>query len=143
MGLVGLGRGSGIRDQGGPPPPPGERSERSERSERVNPGRITDQGLGIKWPPPPPPGVRVVRWARPLGAMVPGPQEFEDSAFPDKFYTLDISSGDRWRVLRKNLSPIFTSGKLKAMVAPISGEIEKLIAFIDEKKKQLLSLIIR
>ncbi len=43
----------------------------------------------------------------------------------DKHKTLDLSTGSTWRVLRKNLSPTFTSGNLKRMVRPIDKVTDK------------------
>eukprot|EP00094_Tigriopus_californicus_P011152 TCALIF_10762-PA protein Name:"Similar to Cyp6a8 Cytochrome P450 6a8 (Drosophila melanogaster)" AED:0.09 eAED:0.25 QI:14/0.25/0.2/1/1/0.8/5/0/459 len=38
-----------------------------------------------------------------------------------KVTTLDVAGGMVWQVLRKNMSPTFSSGKLKGMMEPISG----------------------
>ncbi len=46
--------------------------------------------------------------------------------------TLDISKGDLWRSLRKNMSPTFTSGKLKGMMDPMGTVIDRFLAHIDK-----------
>ena len=39
----------------------------------------------------------------------------------------DISKGEIWRALRKNLSPTFATGKLKTMLKPMDFVAEKLV----------------
>lgn len=49
----------------------------------------------------------------------------------DRHATLDISSGEKWRSLRKNMSATFTAGKLKGMLEPMSGLVDGTIAHVD------------
>ena len=51
----------------------------------------------------------------------------------DKYCTLDISFGDQWKHLRKCLSPTFTSGKLKGMVALIEQHADTFIEHLQAK----------
>ena len=51
----------------------------------------------------------------------------------EKFTTLDLSGGDIWKNLRKNLSPTFTSGKLKGMMEPMSEVADDMMAFIEKE----------
>ena len=51
---------------------------------------------------------------------------------PDTSNTLDLSGGEVWRSLRKNLSPTFTSGKLKGSSYYDNGKnMFTLLLFID------------
>ena len=51
----------------------------------------------------------------------------------DKYMTLDITKGDVWKVLRKNMSPTFSSGKLKAMMEPMERVAKQLKSHLDEQ----------
>ena len=51
----------------------------------------------------------------------------------DKHTTLDLSKGDMWKVLRKNMSPTFSSGKLKAMMEPMERVANQLKDHLNEK----------
>ncbi len=44
---------------------------------------------------------------------------------------MDISKGETWKALRKNLSPTFSSGKLKGMMEPMSGVADRMMEHID------------
>ncbi len=46
--------------------------------------------------------------------------------------TLDVIHGDMWKNIRKHLSPTFTSGRLKAMMEPIAGEVDKMVKMMEE-----------
>ncbi len=62
----------------------------------------------------------------------------------DKYTTLDLSRGEAWRVLRKSLSPTFTSGKLKSMLEPMSTvadmSVEYLGQYMQEKSNREISI---
>ena len=45
----------------------------------------------------------------------------------DRHQTLDLAKGELWHALRKNLSPVFTSGKLKAMMEPIAALADNIV----------------
>jgi len=47
--------------------------------------------------------------------------------------TLDASEGIVWKNLRKNMSPTFTSGKLKGMMEPMTAVIERFMGYLEEK----------
>jgi len=51
----------------------------------------------------------------------------------DEFRTLDILDGETWKYVRKSLSPVFTSGKLKGMVAPINQVVDRLMAHLNHQ----------
>ena len=53
---------------------------------------------------------------------------------PDEI-TLDQSTGEVWRALRKILSPTFTSGKMKGMLEPIESIADRTINYISEQIK--------
>ena len=54
----------------------------------------------------------------------------------EKFTTLDLSGGDIWKNLRKNLSPTFTSGKLKGMMEPMSEVADDMMTFLEKEVTQ-------
>jgi cytochrome P450 len=43
-----------------------------------------------------------------------------------------MSDGVVWKSLRKNMSPTFTSGKLKGMLEPISGVVDKFLEHVEK-----------
>ncbi|CAB4063659.1 Cytochrome P450 3A31 [Lepeophtheirus salmonis] len=49
---------------------------------------------------------------------------------------LDVSHGAQWKLLRKELSPIFTSGKLKGMMEPVTEIADKFISYIDNQSSE-------
>jgi cytochrome P450 len=53
-----------------------------------------------------------------------------------KFRTLDIAEGAEWKELRKGMSPIFTSGKIKGMLEHINSTLDNMMEHLDEKVKE-------
>ena len=51
----------------------------------------------------------------------------------EEMMTLDASEGIVWKNLRKNMSPTFTSGKLKGMMEPMTAVIERFMGYLGEK----------
>ena len=45
-------------------------------------------------------------------------------------------SDEIWRALRKSLSPVFTSGKLKAMCEPLNGVGDLLVKEVAKQAKE-------
>ena len=50
--------------------------------------------------------------------------------------SLDASGGEIWRELRKNLSPTFSSGKLKSMMIPMDDVSDRMVQVVEERRKQ-------
>lgn len=53
-----------------------------------------------------------------------------------KVSTLDFTGGEMWHVLRKNMSPTFTSGKLKGLLEPMSDIASDMIHFLEDRIEQ-------
>ncbi|XP_059085965.1 probable cytochrome P450 6a18 [Tigriopus californicus] len=53
-----------------------------------------------------------------------------------KVSTLDFTGGEMWHVLRKNMSPTFTSGKLRGLLEPMSDIANDMITFLDERTEE-------
>jgi len=52
---------------------------------------------------------------------------------PRKYRSLDVTSGEDWTKLRKGLTPVFTSGKIKGMMQHIDGVVENMINYLHKK----------
>ena len=52
--------------------------------------------------------------------------------FEEEITTLDASEGVVWKNLRKNMSPTFTSGKLKGMMEPMTEVIDRFVQQLDK-----------
>jgi cytochrome P450 len=50
----------------------------------------------------------------------------------EKQTILDASYGECWKSLRKNMSPTFTSGKLKGMLKPILGTVDNFLEHVEK-----------
>ena len=50
----------------------------------------------------------------------------------EEITTLDASAGVVWKNLRKNMSPTFTSGKLKGMMEPMTEVIDRFVQQLDK-----------
>ena len=50
----------------------------------------------------------------------------------EEITTLDASAGVVWKNLRKNMSPTFTSGKLKGMMEPMTEVIDRFMGHLDK-----------
>ena len=49
-----------------------------------------------------------------------------------KYRTIDMSTGDEWKDLRKGLSPTFTSGKIKGMLDLLGDSVDNMIQHLEE-----------
>ena len=49
-----------------------------------------------------------------------------------KFVTLDQAMGQEWKDLRKGLTPTFTSGKIKGMLALIGSSVDNMVEHLEE-----------
>ena len=58
-----------------------------------------------------------------------------DWELSDDKITLDLSSGEQWKALRKALTPTFTSGKLKTMLEPMDSVVENLLHHLEKEIK--------
>jgi len=56
-------------------------------------------------------------------------QTFNDQ----KYRSLDSAEGAEWKELRKNMSPVFTSGKLKGMLSLIDGALDNMINYLNKE----------
>ena len=56
-----------------------------------------------------------------------------DAKLKDELRTVDMMGGEEWKYVRKSLSPVFTSGKIKGMIDPIHEVVEKLLTYIDHQ----------
>ena len=54
----------------------------------------------------------------------------------DAKLTLDLSGGEKWRALRKALSPTFSSGKLKGMLDLMDTSVDNLITHLTKEVKK-------
>jgi len=50
-----------------------------------------------------------------------------------KYRSLDMTSGKEWSVLRKGLSPIFSSGKIKGMLSMLGGSIDNMMQHLAKR----------
>ena len=64
-----------------------------------------------------------------FGDMVDNPH------YDDSMKTIDLAQGEEWENLRKIMSPTFSSGKLKSMVAPITDVTNKAMNYLDHLDK--------
>ena len=65
-----------------------------------------------------------------FGDMVDNPH------YDDSMKDIFLAQGGDWRNLRKIMSPTFTSGKLKLMVAPMADVTNKAMKYLDHLDKQ-------
>jgi len=57
--------------------------------------------------------------------------------FPNqKYRSLDTAEGEEWVQLRKGLSPIFTSGKIKGMMRHVDGVVDNMLNHLDQRVKE-------
>eukprot|EP00096_Caligus_rogercresseyi_P000299 TRINITY_DN1070_c0_g1_i1.p1 TRINITY_DN1070_c0_g1~~TRINITY_DN1070_c0_g1_i1.p1 ORF type:complete len:397 (-),score=72.56 TRINITY_DN1070_c0_g1_i1:619-1809(-) len=65
------------------------------------------------------------------------------SDIKDKNLSLDVSHGPIWKLLRKELSPVFTSGKLKGMMEPVSEIGDQFVEYIEKNNHPGKSIFIK
>ena len=53
-----------------------------------------------------------------------------------KFVTLDQAVGQEWKDLRRGLTPTFTSGKIKGMLALIGSSVDNMVEHLEEKTRE-------
>ena len=52
---------------------------------------------------------------------------------PQKYRSLSTTTGEEWTQLRKGLTPVFTSGKIKGMMQHVDGVVENMINYLHKK----------
>jgi len=52
-----------------------------------------------------------------------------------KYKSLDSTEGAEWKELRKAMSPVFTSGKLKGMISLMDGALDNMINYLNKEVK--------
>ena len=60
----------------------------------------------------------------------------------DDKITLDLAGGEKWKALRRALSPMFTSAKLKLMFEPLEPILDNLVQYLakESERKELFNL---
>jgi len=53
--------------------------------------------------------------------------------FPQKYRSLDTTKGEEWSQLRKGMSPIFSSGKIRGMMRHVDGVVDNMIDYLNKK----------
>ncbi|CAB4069309.1 CYP3A [Lepeophtheirus salmonis] len=61
----------------------------------------------------------------------------------DKNLLLSLSGGSLWKLLRKDMTPVFTSGKLKEMIEPVSEIANQFVAHIETQSSEGKSIKIK
>ncbi|CAB4069314.1 CYP3A [Lepeophtheirus salmonis] len=61
----------------------------------------------------------------------------------DKNLLLTLSDGSLWKLLRKDITPVFTSGKLKEMMEPVSDIANQFVAYIETQSSEGKSIKIQ
>lgn len=57
--------------------------------------------------------------------------------FPEqKYRSLDTTAGEEWREIRKGLSPIFTSGKIKGMTSMVNWGVDNMLDYLEKKVEE-------
>uniref|UniRef100_A0A0K2T783 Cytochrome P450 n=1 Tax=Lepeophtheirus salmonis TaxID=72036 RepID=A0A0K2T783_LEPSM len=65
------------------------------------------------------------------------------SEVQDKNLLLSLSGGSLWKLLRKDMTPVFTSGKLKEMMEPVSEIANQFVAYIETQSSEGKSIKIK
>ena len=52
---------------------------------------------------------------------------------PKKYRSLDTAAGEEWTQLRKGMSPIFSSGKIRGMMRHVDGVVENMINYLHNR----------
>ena len=69
-----------------------------------------------------------------FGDMVDNPH------YEDKMKTIDLAQAEEWKELRKIMSPTFTTGKIKTMLEPMMGVVEKAMSHLETSNKDRIEM---